>query len=236
MAIPTTVQATGFYAIVDFDHPDKIIRSIGYSPGARIWNHGILNTPPPYVGKMVVEPNPTLIWPEGNPANTAIRTPFEAFMQTIYGVEASLSSESVSHDLHSEMVAGGVTAQYAKVAIVDFMAFTGVLRKFQTLPNGSQVDLLELGPGDVRPNINDLVRNGLDLMHNIITHLGIQGIYPYLYTKEGISFEELCDYLREWIPDVAERTEYVYSTFIPILRAEKSPILTYEQIDSLLKE
>jgi hypothetical protein len=73
-------------------------------------------------------------------------------------------------------------------------------------------------------------------MQGIITHLGIQGIYPYLYTKEGITFKELCDYLREWIPDLTERATYVYTEFLPILKSQKSPILTEAQITSLLKE
>ena len=221
------IGSTGFYAAVDFRVPSPIILKIGYRPGVTI------STPP---GVVVIQPVPQLIWPDGNQSQPQIRTPFEAFLQTLYGANATLTSASTTHDLHSEMVAGGVAGQYAKVAIVDFMAFTAVLKRYQTLPDGEQVDLLSLGPGDVRPNINDLKRNGMDLMKDIITHLGIQGIYPYLYTKEGISFKELCDYLREWLPDVIDRTAYVYSTFLPILKAEKSPILTESQIFSLIKE
>ena len=239
MAIPSTIQL-GFFAIVDFSSKSKTVLDVGYvTPGtAKKWMHSILNTPPPYTGKMVVEPNPTLIWPSGNPANPPIRSVFEAFLQTLYGVNASLTSDSRKHDLHSQMVAGGVDSQYGEVEIVDFMAFTGAIDRQQTLPDGTVIDCLNIAEGAPRPLVSALRKKpDFSTMYQIIEHLGIEGMYPSLYAREGITFAQFTDRIHAWIPDQPTREAYVYNTLIPLLRnqALKAPVLTEAMINQLIQ-
>ena len=222
-----TIAATGFFAAIDTNHPLKVIRSIGYRPGATV------TTPD---GVDVFQPPPQLIWPGGDSNQPAIRTAFDAFLQTLYGAGATLSSTSVIHDLHSEMISGNVTSQYAGVQVVDFMAFCGAISRQQTLPDGTQVDCLNIAPGAPRPLMRDLERKDNVLMFSIITHLGIQGMLPYLYSREGITFKDFCEELRKWKPDQFDRENYVINTLIPLLRLERSPVLTEEQINELIKE
>lgn len=232
----TTIADSGFYGIVDFSTASKEIVGIGYDPGVTIFSPA---------SQIVVQPPDSQIYKyDGNQRATdedgndiQERTPFEAFLQTLYGAGASLTSESVFHDLDTVMVEAGVSDQYSGIEIVDFMAFTGAVDRFQTMPDGSQVDLLSLGPDDTRPNVNAITSEGdLSLMYEVIDHLGIQGMYPYLYSREGINFKEFCDRLRIWKEEAEERQEYVYQTLIPILRTEKSPVLTESQVLSLIKE
>lgn len=221
-----TIAQTGFFACVDFTHPLKLIRYLGFKPGANI------STPP---GIFVVQPPAQLIWPNGDSQQPQIRTAFEAFLQTLYGAGATLSSDSVSHDLNSSMVTGGVLSQYAGVQVVDFMAFCGAISRQQTLPDGTQVDCLNIAPGAPRPLMRDLERKNNNLMFSIIRHIGIQGILPYLYARDGITFKDFCDELRIWKPEKNERAGYVYAALIGILRSERAPVLTEAQINELIK-
>ena len=228
----TTIADSGFYGIVDFATASKEIVGVGYAPGVTIYS-------PAY--QVVVQPPDDLIYEYEDGVKVdpvvQIRTAFEAFLQTLYGAGASLTSDSVFHDLDSVMIDAGVSDQYSGIEIVDFMAFTGAVDRFQTMPDGSQEDLLSLGPGDPRPNVNAITSEGdFSLMYEVIDHLGIQGMYPYLYSREGINFKEFCDRLRIWKEEAEERQEYVYQTLIPLLRLEKSPVLTEAQVLSLIKE
>ncbi len=225
----STIADTGFFAVIDLLQPLKPVTMIGYRPGAKI-------TPP--LGRVTVQPLPQLIWPNGDSNQPAIRTAFEAFMQTLYGSGASLTSESVTHQLDEEMRAAGstVTAQYARVQVVDFMAFCGAISRQQTLPDGTQVDCLALGPGDERPLMRDLERKDNNLMFSIITHLGIQGMLPYLYAGDAITFKDFCDQLRIWKPDPVARSLYVFGELVSLLRLAKSPVLSEAQILELVKD
>lgn len=223
------IKSTGFYAVVDFRFAIKPIRKIGYKPGI------LLQTPP---GRVVIQPANRALYGVDNPAldQEMIRTPLEAFLQTLYFVGASLSSLSGNFDLDEEMIEGGVDDQYGRVQITDFMAFTGALKRFQTLRNGNQVDLLGLIAGDKRPNLNDLNRSDdFKLMFGVIRHLGIQGILPYLYLREGINFKEFCDEFRLWKETAEEREEFVYGRLQPILRMNNAPVLSEENINNLIK-
>ena len=164
--MPTTISDTGFYAVVNFASPGKEILSIGHNVGVTIYN-------PP--GTAVIEPADLPLYGTDTPDPDAeyIRTPFEAFLQTLYGAGVSLTSSSVEHDLNADIEAAGLSDDYAKVQVADFMAFCGALKRYQTLKDGTQVDLLSLGPGDERPNLNDLQRSDdFTLMYGIIDHIG----------------------------------------------------------------
>lgn len=229
----TTINDSGFFGIVDFSSPSKEIVSVGYDPGVTKYTAPWL---------IVVQPVDFLIYQyiDGVKTDPAvkIRTEFDAFLQTLYGAGASLTSNSIFHDLNSDMEANDLTDQYADVEVVDFMAFTGAIDRYQTLPDGSLVDCLNITPGSPRPNLNGLVsKEDFSLMYQIIEHLGIQGIYPYLYAKEGINFKQFCDRLRIWKQDTKERTDYIYQKLIPLLRtpALKAPVLTEAQVLELVK-
>lgn len=225
-----TISDTGFYAVVNFASPGKEITLVDYGPGKTVYT-------PPYL--IVIEPADIslygqLTWDGVSPQ---IRTGLEAFLQTLYGSGASLTSNSVQHDLDSAINEAGLAGDYAKVQVVDFMAFTGALKRFQTLQDGTQVDLLGLGPGDARPNLNDLERNeDFGLMYGVIDHLGVQGILPYLYVKEGINFKQFCDRIRVWKEEKEDRELWVYSTLIPLLRLQNAPVLTEQEVLDLIKE
>lgn len=228
----TTIASSGFYGVVDFLSSAKEILEVGYAPGVTKYT-------PPY--QIVVQPPDPLIYEYVNGVKTdpevQIRTPFEAFLQTMYGAGASLTSKSIFHDLNADMIEAGVTDQYAGVEVVDFMAFTGAIDRYQTLPDGTLVDCLSITPGDPRPNLNGLIsKEDFSLMYAIISHVGIQGIYPYLYASEGINFKQFCDRLRIWKPEKEERTTYIYTELIPLLRTLKAPVLTEAQVLSLVKE
>ena len=227
----TTIATSGFYGIVNFASPSKEIVEVGYSPGDTKYT-------PPYL--VVVQPPDFLIYEyvDGIKVDpeVKIRTEFEAFLQTLYGAGASLTSQSVLHDLNQSMIDNGITDQYGGVQVVDFMAFTGAIDRYQTLPDGTLVDCLDITPGDPRPNLNGLnVKDDFGLMYEIINHIGIQGIYPYLYAREGISFDEFCERLIIWKPETTERTGYIYAELIPLLRTLKAPVLTEAQVLSLIK-
>lgn len=240
----TTIADSGFYGIVNFATSSKEIVEVGYAPG-------ITKYTPPYL--VVVQPPDNLIYKYETQIQVTlggtievqvkvepeeqIRTPFEAFLQTLYGYSASLTSESVYHDLNQDMIDNGLTGQYARVQVVDFMAFTGAIDRYQTLPDGTLVDCLSIEAGEPRPNLNGLkFKDDFSLMNEVIRHIGIQGMYPYLYAREGIDFKEFCDQLRIWKPEKEERETYIYDTLIPLLRVEKSPVLTEAQVLSLVKE
>ena len=228
--MPTTVSDTGFYAVINFASPGKEITSIGHNVGATIYN-------PP--GTAVIEPADLPLYGTDTPDPDAeyIRTPFEAFLQTLYGAGVSLTSSSVEHDLNADIEAAGLSDDYAKVQVADFMAFCGALKRYQTLKDGTQVDLLSLGPGDERPNLNDLQRSDdFTLMYGIIDHIGIQGILPYLYVKEGLTFDELCERIRAWKTIKEERETWTYEKLIPLLREQKAPVLTEQQVLMIVSE
>lgn len=220
----STIADTGFYAIVDFTSPTREILRIGYRPGSKVRVKA---------GYIVVQPLPNLIIDENG---AVIRTALEAFLQTLYGYGASLTSSSMKHDLHSAIVDNGLESQYADIEVVDFMAFTGALNRLQTLKNGTQVDLLGLGPDDIRPNLNDLVfKDDFSLMYGIIDHVGVEGIYPYLFVKEGISFDQLAARIKVWKPEADDRKEYVYNTLLGLLRQLRAPVLTEKQVAILIE-
>lgn len=228
----TTIADSGFFGILDFSSETREIVEVGYAPGTTKYTPAWL---------IVVQPLDNLIYEyvDGTKTDPAvqIRTPFDAFLQTMYGYGASFTSKSVTHDLNADMVENDLTGQYADVEVVDFMAFTGAIDRYQTLPDGTLVDCLSITPGDPRPNLNGLVsKEDFSLMYAIIDHVGIQGIYPYLYAKEGINFKQFCDRLRIWKPETKERAAYIYTELIPLLRTLKSPVLTEVQVLSLIKE
>lgn len=217
----------GFYAILDYTKPTKDILAVGYLPGKSIYT-------PAY--HIVVQPSDMLVYGQEvwDGIVEPIRTPLEALLQTIYGAGASLTSTSKKFSLHLDIVENSLEDQYESVEVVDFMAFCGALKRYQTLADGSQIDLLMLGPGDTRPNINDLVfSNSFDLMYDIIDLIGIEGMYPYLYAKDGIDFAVLSDRIKAWIPDLSERQTWVYNTMIPLLRELRAPVLSQSQILSI---
>lgn len=224
-----TISDKGFYAVVNFASPGKEITALNYGPGKTVYT-------PPYL--IVIEPADFTLYgqPVWDGVSPPIRTELEAFLQTLYGAGASLTSNSVQHNLDTAINEAGLAGDYAKVQVVDFMAFTGALKRYQTLQDGTQVDLLSLGLGDTRPNLNDLERNeDFNLMYGIIDHLGVQGILPYLYVKEGINFKQFCDRIRVWKQEKEEREVWVYQTLIPLLRVQKAPVLTEAQVQELIK-
>jgi len=213
------IADTGLYAVIDGRNDLRPIRQIGYNPGSTVY------TPP---GVVVLQPLKQLI--------AAGQNPLEALLNTMYGFQVSLTSEvDVQHDLHGLIKAAKKEEWYDAVQVVDFMALTGAIKRYQTLPNGSIIDLLsDFEPKQKRPNINALERNGNELMFSIIKHLGLWGLLPYLYAKEGITFDDLNKCIKEWITEESDRRRYVVKELIPLLRTLRSPVLTEAMVRALI--
>ena len=242
MSTTTINPLTGFYAIVQFGPTFRTIQKIGYKPGATFYIPSLFDDPmiPDAFGRIVVQPVPSEVWGSNNPIDwtdaNKVREPFEAFLRTLYGAEVSLTGTEMLSGLYEQMKAADVLKQCGEVEVIDFMAFTDAIERQQVLPNGEQVDVLTLLPGDKRPLVSDLVRKSDSLMWQIIEFLGLWGMLPYLFAGGGITFKQLCDRLRAWKPDQEEREEYVFEILRPALVSKNHPVLSFDQINSLVQK
>jgi hypothetical protein len=116
---------------------------------------------------------------------------------------------------------------------LDFMVLTRAKRQFYSLPNGERINLMDLGATDARPIIDDVEDNDRTLMFKVIEQLGIPGVLKYLYAQEGISFSELCENLKTFLPTQPQRLAYL-PELTAFLRQRRVPILSPEQINAFL--
>lgn len=193
---------------------------------------------------------------ESQPGTLAThRTRFESFLMLLYGAGINLGGATV-FTLESEMKAAGATvmrdqyrfldelipnpaspaevmpSEYPARAL-DFMVLTGAKKRYYRQPSGEITDLMSLGATDIRPVIADVEDNDRALMFKVIEQLGIPGVLKYLYAQEGISFVELCENLKTFLPTQAQRFAYL-PELTAFLRQRRVPILSPEQINAFL--
>ena len=220
----TPIGSSGFWAQVDLNDPTRPIFRVGYSPGATV------HSPE---GLQVIQANPVLMQ---DPPNGLGNNAIEAFLNTLYGVGANLYGDDKIFDLSDKMEEAGILDQFDKIQIVDFMALTEAIERYQVLPNGEQVDTLSFQPSQKRPGLQGLKRKDNVLMMAVIKHLGLWAFAPYLWSVGGIDFDEFDYCIKQWKPDKADRTKYFTETLMPLLRVKlKARMFRPEELTKLLE-
>lgn len=195
-----------------------------------------------YDGRNVLDKNPILepaythpLFGRGPDPENPIRSDLEVFLLTIYFANLYLGSDKIINDLHADLVAAGITAQYDTLNVIDFMVLTGAKEREYRKPDNTVGDIMTLGSADPRPTLLEVddTPDGNELMIEIIKYRGFRGFIPNLYAKKGISFEDLVDLVKHFFPDLTDRANYYANELGPQLKLKQVPIFTTTQLKAL---
>ncbi len=216
------------------------------------FDNSLPNKPPVAMGYTAGYVGGPFILFETNPGSIAAhRTLLESFLLTVYGAGVNLGGDSV-FNLDADMKAAGgtvISTMYRHLdeidpvtgiptgnpaRALDFLVLTQAKKREYTQPDGEKINLMNLGATDPRPLIADVEDTGdRSLLFRVVRQLGIYECLKYLYSVGGITFVELCDHLKEAMPDRTQRAAYLPG-LTAFLRLRRNQIFTPEQIDAFL--
>lgn len=223
--------AADFYAVFDHTQAHKPLVQICYNDNT-VWS-GLYILEPDYTHpKIGLYPDP-----ETNPVdpNLEIRNKLESFLLHLYGAGVFIADTEIFYDLDSDIMSAGIGSMYETVNVLDFMVLTGAKRQHYKLPDGTIKDLTTLGPGDddIRTFLTDVENEDWQLMNDIIKHIGLKGLVPYLYASRGIDFATFAELILFFYPDTPTRKAYFATTLDPFLKSKRVPIFTQSQLQTL---